>query len=402
MSSKTETLQEKIDALSVYPDHPIKPEEKRAAAEDTKFEELDYKKSWWKGYENQQELLERYVELTENLITSAQNFESVDGEQHPADIVVFLDKSARPLYWLMKDLWPLLAKPAEGAPAGQIPIMPQVRFVNIDRLPWRRDRSLSILEHSDNMAEPSAEDIQGLRAIFTRRPPKDSETISDVPTDLDGKRVLIVDEVNDSGDTIYVAKVLLSKAFPAAQFRTHAWMNRFKFGPSGEKQVLERPIWYSEKPKDGRVVFDPIRDKRISGKGVHSRVSSEDVTANQKPTLTPQSHNFLSTRPLIPRIPADEAEATEIQDQKQNIESELIHEDLSVAQRRRVEAVLKHLDFMTLDKKGLRLRREIGRLAGMIARHEILPYLTNYNGDFEAYKAARRGRVAIKNHKAGN
>ena len=74
---------------------------------------------------NDPDLRERYVYNTERLIGRI--------IAHETDEVVFLDKSARPVAWMVRSLWPLLGIDEEGK---HIPV-PEMRFVNIDREQWQ-------------------------------------------------------------------------------------------------------------------------------------------------------------------------------------------------------------------------------------------------------------------------
>lgn len=228
---------------------------------------------------SQAEFLENYVALTDNLITAILEFDRNErGEAVPADYVIYLDKSARPLAWMTRQLWPHLARTdnEEGAVLPQ----PQMRFLNIDRKPWRIDPDQEITTYPDNMRQPSSEDIQGLRSIFTR-PGEKPEDVSP----LDNQRILVVDEISDSGDTLAVATKLLHKAFPTAVIRSYSWMNDFELAPDGSKRVMDRPVWYQESEESGR--------------GVFGQVARGNIRANRKSTLTTEAHQFLSTRPML-------------------------------------------------------------------------------------------------------
>ncbi|MFT4189003.1 MAG: hypothetical protein QM621_10535 [Aeromicrobium sp.] len=73
-----------------------------------------------------------YVTLTDKLIHRI--------EQHDSDdplSLLFLDKSARPVAWFVRALWPVLARvPGTPFADGQVPPMPPMRFANIDREQW--------------------------------------------------------------------------------------------------------------------------------------------------------------------------------------------------------------------------------------------------------------------------
>jgi hypothetical protein len=378
------------------------------------FKELRYEKSWW-GYKNQEEYLENYISISSKLTNSIQNFDTVDGEPKPADIVVYLDKSARPVSWFVNELWPLIAKKDEH---GVVSPKPETKFANIDRLPWRKDRNVSIVEHPENMIEPTVEDIEGLRAIFLKRPAREGEEVSKVRSFLDGKRVLIVDEINDSGDTMRVAQTLFEMAFPDAVFKTMAWMNRYGINPDGSKKVLERPTFYDEKNpavgehfgEDGRAVFDPdvTYSPVISGKGVHGQVRPGSQFASKKKSLKPGSFQHLSSRPPLMPKPAPERLKDENDEEyqirleaikqaktakREKYDRQLARDDLTPKQRRVLNILRDHTEYTTVDQKGLRLRQEIKVVAQKFAHLELIPFVLNFNGDIEAYLAARKNRV---------
>lgn len=279
------------------------------------FERLRADLSWKKG-ETQDEFLERYANLTDTLIDSMLAFDTDEqGNEVPADYVIFLDKSARPLAWMTRELWPQLAQDDEG----KTPEMPQMRFLNIDRMPWRVDPDVEIATHRNNFRTPSDKDIEGLRAIFA----VPGKTAGDT-SPLDGKRILVVDEVSDSGDTMYAATSLLASAFPEAEIKGHNWMNEYEIAHDGSKRVIDVPVWY-EKDKE-------------TGRGVLGQQTAASPFANKKSALTAESHQFLSTRPNIPSF--DHEGGAEV---------------------------------TTIDQRALALRRDIAKMALRLASGKLAP-----------------------------
>lgn len=108
-----------------------------------------------------------------------------------ADSLVFLDKSARPIAWLFRDLW-RQATPDEPVPA--------CRFVNIGRL-----------------EEPHLPEFPRKQRKTYGRGAVDAVGVAFGPQ-FDGKRVLIVDEVVVSGSTLQSAMSVFKEAFPNAKF----------------------------------------------------------------------------------------------------------------------------------------------------------------------------------------
>lgn len=144
-----------------------------------------------------------YVHLTDKLIAE------LDGsEGKPYDAVIFLDSSARPVSWLMRELWEYCAAKDEN---GNTPPMPKNLFLDVDGR-----RQVGNIEH--------------LRELYKD---KDGNDL------MSGKRVLVVDEIAVSGDTLYKAETALIEAFPDTTFKTYAWMDeRHKLMPDNN------PRWY--------------------------------------------------------------------------------------------------------------------------------------------------------------
>src|SRR5690606_37669804 len=91
--------------------------------------------SWKSG----EELRMQYLHLTDQLIQKmtqekeVENPETGEKQLKRPSVVVFLDKSARPLSHLVRELWPTFAKDLE---TGEVPPMPAFKFLNIDREQW--------------------------------------------------------------------------------------------------------------------------------------------------------------------------------------------------------------------------------------------------------------------------
>lgn len=194
------------------------------------------------------ELRTQYVALTERLIAGA-----VYGS---IEELVFLDKSARPVAWLVRELWPLLGIDDNG---DHVP-MPNMRFVNIDREQWgpivgrSEDREGGI---DVSKIHPSV--INDLRTIF-----RDHTSATQGKTCFDQKNVMIVDEVKASGDTLSIARGIFSLAFPEAQLVDSAyWMTPLiETQPGGARVNMDLPIWYQEINPHGRGVAD--RNEKLS------------------------------------------------------------------------------------------------------------------------------------------
>src|SRR5487761_225536 len=91
------------------------------------------------SWKTDDQLRMEYIQLTDGLINvMTDGVEVIDPETQEKqtrkpDVVVWLDKSARPLAWFTKDLWPTLAVDPK---TGEVPKMPEFKFVNIDKKQW--------------------------------------------------------------------------------------------------------------------------------------------------------------------------------------------------------------------------------------------------------------------------
>ncbi len=218
------------------------------------------------------ELQTEYIRLTDRLIHKL-----VDGVEirdphtdervnHVPDFMVCLDKSARPLAWMTKELWPLLAADKDG----NVPKMPEIKFVNIDRNQWTssidpQGNGTSRIDHID----PSI--IRSLRSVFLENPNDRAdgltETIDTAPTQFDGKTVLIVDEVNSTGRTLGYAESFFQRAFPEANIAGTHWMG----GVTAKNRGMavgnaDLPVWYSDERQDGRGVGNRNVDLSLESK----------------------------------------------------------------------------------------------------------------------------------------
>lgn len=263
MSLHLESTPIPIDDLNIV----VGPHGQQAPEEDTASQSPDY--SLLTGhlrndntYKTDEQLRTEYINLTDNLVyqmthgVTVRNPQTGEFETKVPDAVVWLDKSARPLQWLTKELWPKLAQEADGT----IPPMPQSYFVNIDKDDWKEtlDPEDVGVTNIDNV--PKAR-IQELRSIFVRpQDKKDTVTgedtlswVDDADTALDDKVVLIVDEVLSSGQTLRFAEKLLSRAFPDTQFAHAYWMSKTVIN-QGISMNKDLPVWYKTKEVEGRGV----------------------------------------------------------------------------------------------------------------------------------------------------
>jgi hypothetical protein len=208
------------------------------------------------SFKTSEQLRTQYVRLTDNIVQEVlEGVEMADPEtgettKSPVDFIVWLDKSARPLSWLIKDLWPTLAADKDGI----VPPMPESKFVNIDRNQWATELDPQGAGRVDvDSIDPSI--IRSLRSIFLSNPMDRAKglvpDIDNAPTQFDGKTVLIIDEVRSSGRTLDYAEQFFKRAFPDANIAGSYWMDEMvtRNGAVGNADI---PVWYSDADNTGR------------------------------------------------------------------------------------------------------------------------------------------------------
>jgi len=226
------------------------------------------------SFKSLEELEIEYVELTDKLIHKMTHGESFshDGERvHEIPTkVIFLDKSARPLAWLVRDLWDTLA-PEPGSDI--IPDKPDFKFLNIDRNQWKAQ-----LDPNDTQAYDASlltdEQVEGLRSIFGKK----HDGSFDAENELDNQVIMIVDEVRASGATLAIAQSMLQRAFPTSKIFGAHWMAGTKLA-NGVSGNADLPVWYRD---------DSTNTKFTVGRGIGNRVDPAHITD--------PSQYFLSTR----------------------------------------------------------------------------------------------------------
>lgn len=199
-------------------------------------------------------LREIYIKYTDKLIGT------IDGtleNERKSDAVIYLDKSARPVAWMVDAFWEMLARQVGTKYTDNIvPKKPDTFFLNIDREQWLPtvDPANKGILNIDAVPE---EAIASLRAIY-----QPIGSTPEAPTILDGKNVLIVDEVNVTGNTLKIAKALLMRALPDTIFTTTHWMVPGTYNGGGASRNNDVPVWYKQHDARGRGVAD--RDLRRS------------------------------------------------------------------------------------------------------------------------------------------
>jgi hypoxanthine phosphoribosyltransferase len=211
-----------------------------------------------------------YIRKTEKIIRvldgSSRHRDVVDYDdnlvnQGAPDVVIYLDKSARPVSWLVDKFWKDIA--------DQDVVKPKTKFLNIDRndQTWKDIDLTESKNPSDviyDFGRLPKEKILAVRAIFHKgrlSEEKWKDEVTKINSDFDqGKRILIVDEVKSSGRTLMIAQNLLKLAFPTSSISgVYFWNSRYETVPINgqiEQQMTSVPVWYNAKEKYGRGISD--------------------------------------------------------------------------------------------------------------------------------------------------
>ncbi len=199
----------------------------------------------------------------------------------PPHKVVWLDKSARPVYWMVRELWDQLGTTDYG-----VAKRPRSQFLNIDRIPWLHrsgiktseidaDRSDQFDINNIGSDEYSVKRHLGIiRGLFvdTSRTDESGKKIELTLENFDDEvwnmplrdlkkgdigelkpHILVVDEVKSSGSTARIAQELLAAALPEATVTTAHWQNDKSAKTTAHSKGWV-PVWYSDKVLDGRGV----------------------------------------------------------------------------------------------------------------------------------------------------
>lgn len=212
----------------------------------------------WDGdYARQQYLrsVDHLIGLLDGTIT-APDLQAPGVAHAKPDVVVWLDKSARPASWIVDAFWDQIA--AEGSRR------PRYEFVRIDRRDW-----LVHMGYTDAQARNATAkrvDLQAvpedlilrLRTLFCSEPVEPlrwQEQVATAPTTLDGLDVLVVDETMVSGATLATATGLIARAAPEARVSgTYFWRDTTSKTVGGVTQRGTVPVWYPGETSDGSEV----------------------------------------------------------------------------------------------------------------------------------------------------
>lgn len=335
--------------------------------------------------ETKTEVLEDYLTKFQEMVNVIQGKEKIDGDPDPAapfDMVIFLDKSARPLSWMMSELWDEFASPVTNEHGQRvIPPMPPRKFLNIDRLTWRQDSEVAGEFH--NITES---DIAALRAIFEVGNQNLLDGSAETP-----KRILIVDELSESGDTQRVAKELLDHASHGAVVKTLAYMPGIKkdasWGVDYEFPLF--PTWYPHKRDDGTHAEE--------GRGVLDPVVWDAESSLAAPR---RKNKFLSTPPEYVFSTKEKAERFDLLKELEQLrDAEESPENLERQQQIQQRLGSMAIGYVARDPKAEMLRRDIKRLARDFKARRLFPALTGDREEIaglpaDEYYNLRRQRIA--------
>ncbi len=250
-------------------------------------------------YKTDDQLRTEYLRNTDELIRQitdgvlVQDPETGEQTVEKPDAVVFLDKSARPVRWLMAEMWDKHAADAEG----NLPEMPKTYFANIDREQWVNNLDPQGVGSVD-VDRVDASIIRSLRSIYVSPTHKINhetgqdeltENIDTAPAVLDGKTILIVDEVYSSGRTLNYATKFFKRAFPTAKVASTYWMGGI--AQRGQAQGnADLPVWYKDKDPTGRGVanrnekasqLSPSRTQRLGAWFLSTAFKTPDPASRQ-------------------------------------------------------------------------------------------------------------------------
>jgi hypothetical protein len=202
-----------------------------------------------------------YISYTDRLIHEM--------AEQQTDVAIFLDKSARPVAWMVMELWDQLQPHLPNG--GRMP-RPQIKFLNIDK--DQRGDTIGTLEtggvYADRIPKEELDSLKNIFKPIKYRPgaaPGEYVPIEyndDDESMLTDKKVLIIDEVKVTGTTLEMAEKWVKMVYPdAKEIIGRHWMDgKIRKDPkTGVSLNLALPIWY-QKIEEGRLVAN--RDAGVS------------------------------------------------------------------------------------------------------------------------------------------
>ena len=200
----------------------------------------------------------QYVHLTDVLIGR------VIDEKY--DTLLFLDKSGRPVAWLLGALWDVLAPAFEDDRPAAWPLRAKIHFLNVDRLQWRDvlDPLGTGTIDAGGIPVGLIDDLRRTLLVHPRDQALAGRDLYDAVTFFSGRSVLVVDEVKVGGSTVEIACGLLERAFPDARFAGTQWMQPgLVLGKDGNKRNNQLPVWYRNDTALGRGIGDRDPDDAL-------------------------------------------------------------------------------------------------------------------------------------------
>lgn len=267
------------------------------------------------SWKTDQQLHMEYIQLTDELVRQmTEGVEIPDLETgrvtvEKPDVVIWLDKSARPVSWLTKELWPKLAADPE---TGEVAKMPEFKFVNIDREQWVNELDPEGTGIMD-IGRIDETIIRGLRSVFVpdaklKREVGLTESIDSAPSLLDNKTIMIVDEVYGTGRTLEYATAFFRKAFPTAKVGYAHWMRNVSFR-DGAKGNADLPVWYKADSQYGRGVGNRNDSLSAKSQSITQKLGRSFLSTALRES-DPQSEQLrkeiheLATNPDVPALPS--------------------------------------------------------------------------------------------------
>lgn len=216
-------------------------------------------------WQSDEKLRMEYLELTDELVRKMLeekeffNPETGESEMRRTSVVIFLDKSARPLSHLVRAMWPTFAKDPE---TGETPPMPRFNFLNVDREQWTNTTNKQGMGRVD-IDQISPDIIRSLRATALTSVGREqvvedggiTDAVDTLATTMDNESILVVDETRSTGRTLKIATGMIQRAFPTAEVQGAHWMSK-TFHLRDGREFNGIPNWYSETEVKGRGVGD--------------------------------------------------------------------------------------------------------------------------------------------------
>ncbi len=195
-----------------------------------------------KDFISDEKMRTNYIERTDKLI------EEMLKEDY--DTVIYLDKSARPVSLMVREMWDIFApdKPR-----------PDTKFANVDAHYWLHDSEARPETHEVHAMVIPQSVIQELQNAFKNefyQKDENGNVLLNGSNQPIGKKVLIVDEISVTGSSLVLAKKMFEAAFPGVEFGTKPWLQSTNVERGGRKIPVELPVWYHENDVNGRFVGD--------------------------------------------------------------------------------------------------------------------------------------------------